>query len=475
MKKSFSIIYLFLICLFTNPLHASELIHFWHFNHLIPGQTDSISADFSRLTIKPELTYQGSGLGYMDDVEGTMLNSKTTELAGNGIRTRNPSDTRELLIKLPSVGYQNLKLSYAVQRSNQGMLKQVIFYTINGTDFTQFGDTILVNTVWETVEIDFSAIPAANNNLAFAVSIKFYDDNTLFNGNNRFDNIALEGDAVEQAREFIYYWHFNELNTSTSDVTSVYTDYNRLENHVSSFARLEYTGIGIRDMDEFNQGSALNLHEETPAGKAIRVRNPSDNRSLILHMSTEYCEDLILSFAAQRSGQGMLYNKIEYSIDGINYIQNGLKESLFSIDEYYQLYIIDFSAIPEVNKNPDFKVRITWEGNTTDINGNNRYDNISLSGKTDASIGLEKLLNKGLSAVVYPNPASQFVNIQLQNEISQSEVIIRDLSGKQIRKFEFNQEKNMTIDLSELNSGVYLLSIIDISNGNQHTTLLQVQ
>jgi hypothetical protein len=43
------------------------------------------------------------------------------------------------------------------------------------------------------------------------------------------------------------------------------------------------------------------------------------------------------------------------------------------------LKTIDFTAIPGVNNNPDFKVRITVAG-AVSANGNNRFDNIRLSG-----------------------------------------------------------------------------------------------
>lgn len=478
MKKLLLIIGLLIFQIANIHLHATELIHYWHFNHLTTGPTDSIPADFSLFSgtvSHPVISYPGTGLGYMDDVEGTALNHKTTEFAGSGIRTRNPSDTRELLIELPSTGFKNLKFSYAVQRSNQGMSKQVVAYSVNGIDFTPFGDTIIVNTEWEIITLDFSDVEEANDNELFAISISFFEDNTLLNGNNRFDNIALEGDAIDQARELIYYWHFNELNTTDSDVTFIYTDYNRLENHASSFASLDYTGVGIRDMDEFSEGSLLNPHLEIPPGKAVRVRNPSANRALILNMTTEYCTDIILSYAVQRSGQGMLNNVIEYTTDGINYVQTRLQTSLFSIEEFYQLVIIDFSSISEVNNNPDFKVRITWEGNTTDVNGNNRYDNISLTGKIDNSIGLSPLKRNDFSVSIYPNPSSDKVNLKLNRQIHQGKIVIRDVSGKHLSEVKLNNTDNVLLDVSAYSAGIYYLTVSDLTDGNKQTVLMQVE
>lgn len=50
-------------------------------------------------------------------------------------------------------------------------------------------------------------------------------------------------------------------------------------------------------------------------------------------------------------------------------------------DNIYGLYEINFSEIPEVNNNPNFKVKIEFdEASSLISNGNNRIDNITVEG-----------------------------------------------------------------------------------------------
>lgn len=79
------------------------------------------------------------------------------------------------------------------------------------------------------------------------------------------------------------------------------------------------------------------------------------------------------------------------------------------------------------------------------------------------TIGLEENIQNALP--LYPNPTSGILNIPLEN-ISQTEVF--DLSGKILLKF----EKETQIDISSLNTGIYLLVVRDEA-GNVYPTRVQ--
>ncbi|RRO20858.1 T9SS type A sorting domain-containing protein, partial [Flavobacteriaceae bacterium 14752] len=63
---------------------------------------------------------------------------------------------------------------------------------------------------------------------------------------------------------------------------------------------------------------------------------------------------------------------------------------------------------------------------------------------------------------IYPNPANDVLNINLGQNSSQIEnFTLFDLNGRQIyqKQFEDNQTQENQIDVSQLSSGVYLLTV----------------
>lgn len=375
--KSFLLSITILTFLISAQLNAQDIIHYWHFNDA-SGVLDTVAADYSKSSSEPYILYrkiddEGADIGFMDDVGGSDVNAREGFEAGRGIRPRNPSFNGELYIGLSSVNYENLFLSYATERSGQGMLKQVLYYTVDGENFSQFGDTVEVNTDYELVTFDFSELEDANDNPDFAVLIRFLEQNTADNGNNRFDNIVLEGTPkVEQ--EIIHYWHFN---SASGVLDTVFADYfNGLDPSYLLYRKIDEDGDDIGIMDDVG-GSDINARNDYEAGRGIRPRNPSFNGELFISLNSTGFSDLKLSYAAERSGSGMLKQVLYYTIDGENFQPYG---DTIDINTSYNLVEFDFSSIQEVENNPDFAVIIRFlEQNTAD-NGNNRLDNIVLEG-----------------------------------------------------------------------------------------------
>jgi uncharacterized protein YjdB len=99
-------------------------------------------------------------------------------------------------MQLPSTGFKEVKLSYATQRSGSGMLKQVLYYTSDGENYLQYGDTVNVTTDYELAYFDFTGLPNVDDNPDFAIKLLFFEQNVASNGNNRIDNVVLEGVAL---------------------------------------------------------------------------------------------------------------------------------------------------------------------------------------------------------------------------------------------------------------------------------------
>ncbi|TVR82016.1 MAG: T9SS C-terminal target domain-containing protein [Chitinophagaceae bacterium] len=257
----------------------------------------------------------------------------------------------------------------------------------------------------------------------------------------------------------IYYWHFNELETPM-DVISIDADYSIDEDLHAFFT---YTGSGSRDIDMFNTGSELNLYKFEVPGRAARVRNPSNGRSLLFAMPTSGFKDIKFDYAVHRSGQGMLKHYVSYTIGDDIYIP--LTE--FNISENYEIKSIDLSHIPEVNNNPDFKIRILFSGNTDQSNGNNRFDNIALKGQIyieeevpeepEEPIGLSEVANSA-NIKIYPNPAQDRLNIRVSDFSSDKSYQLIDIYGRLLQSgLLTDAETSLSID--EYPAGFYLLHI----------------
>lgn len=175
---------------------APALVHYWHFNDLGAGTVTTVEADQSLLA-GAVVTYPGEGAGYLDDTDGSELNARLDKEAGKGLRVRNPSDIRTLNITLPTTGFEEIRFSYAVRRTSNGARGHALeFRTEEGEGDWRIFDHAPVNIgeEYQLLSFDFSEIPEVNDNPHFAVRILFTgDDASAISGNNRFDNLALDG------------------------------------------------------------------------------------------------------------------------------------------------------------------------------------------------------------------------------------------------------------------------------------------
>lgn len=187
---------------------GKALVHYWHFNNLPDQVFTNVPSDIS-LTGNASITYPGTGDGYMDRTDGSLLNARNNEPAGFGLRVRNPSNTREMIFTAPSSGYTDLELSFAVHRTNNGGQQQELYYATDGaSNWTQIGSAYAINEEYELKSFNLSGLPGVNNNPQLRFRILFTGEAAAgSSGNNRFDNIALEGVSssvdITQPEEFL--------------------------------------------------------------------------------------------------------------------------------------------------------------------------------------------------------------------------------------------------------------------------------
>ncbi|RYZ42234.1 MAG: T9SS type A sorting domain-containing protein, partial [Sphingobacteriales bacterium] len=255
---------------------------------------------------------------------------------------------------------------------------------------------------------------------------------------------------ITNAEQALYYWHFNTLETP-DDVTAIPADYSLIP---EAAPLMTYTGSGPRDIDANNSGSILNIHFDELSGRCARVRNPAEGRSLVFDLPTTGYKDIKFAYAVQRTNEGQLANQIAYSIDGVNFIDTGLAQTSFDVGIDFTLVSVDFTSMPAVSGNPNFKIRITFAGNTTSDSGNNRFDNITLKGVAEP---LSAPTQNEVSYQVFPNPFKNLLQVNASENIMS--VSVFDLVGKRVFSESGLATRAATLDLSRLNTGVYLLKI----------------
>lgn len=175
---------------------------------------------------------------------------------------------------------------------------------------------------------------------------------------------------TQAAEEAFHYWHFNDLSgvfeTADADFSSI------------GGGVITYPGEGTGYMDDVNEGSEINLQYDQIPGRALRARNPSATRALIIKAPTTGHANIVMRYSARRTNNGAQQQKISYRTeDGGPWIHFDSVQ----VFDTHALYAYDFSAVNDANDNPEFALRITFtDPAASNPSGNNRFDNLSISG-----------------------------------------------------------------------------------------------
>ena len=134
------------------------------------------------------------------------------------VKAHNPSLNSYFYMYVPTTGYMNVTVSNAISASSNKAAEYNIFsYSTNGgiswnkltkamdtfnIGGIKFPDTLLALNpttaarLWYPIHIDFSSDGTVNNNNGFIVRFFFAGVNsTGLTGNNRYDNVAIQGDS----------------------------------------------------------------------------------------------------------------------------------------------------------------------------------------------------------------------------------------------------------------------------------------
>lgn len=238
-------------------------------------------------------------------------------------------------------------------------------------------------------------------------------------------NLSLTAvfERQQNQQQLIHYWNFNAPDKLLE--ASYTLREGTLKTKVDEGASTEVssgTGNGFR---------AENTWFEQEAGSHLRINNPLGSE-LVYTLPTTGFSDISFQYESRRSGQGSEIQRIAYSLDGSSFIE---KEAIQVLDEDPIVYTIDFSGIEGVNNNPNFSISIKFEAGEGSTAGNNRFDNVTISGLAQEGTKLPPLVIK---------------NVEIQNFIEHEGEREMDIS----QVFEHPQEEAFTLSVTNTMPGI---------------------
>jgi hypothetical protein len=135
---------------------------------------------------------------------GTTNNARLGDPAGQALSlqggTSNANNGRNLTFNVSTAGFANIIVSFATQGTSTGFNSNQFQYSLDGVNFTDFGPPYAPATAFGTLPIVFSLVSIAglndNPNAAFRI---VFNGATSSTGNNRIDNIVVEGTSASVA------------------------------------------------------------------------------------------------------------------------------------------------------------------------------------------------------------------------------------------------------------------------------------
>src|SRR4026207_1730651 len=186
----FNLICAVLICLAPSQAARADELAVWNFND------SNLNVDHGSGTLTT--TINAANVSF---AAGTTNNARQGDIAGQALSLQGGTSTanngRNITFNVSTLGFSNIVVSFATQGTSTGFNSNQFQYSLDGISFIDFGSPFSPATAFGTVPIVFSlaAIVGLNNNPNAAFRIIF-NGATSSTGNNRIDNIIVEGTSV---------------------------------------------------------------------------------------------------------------------------------------------------------------------------------------------------------------------------------------------------------------------------------------
>ena len=184
--------FLFLMLLLAWPQHIrADEIAVWNFNDsdlIVDHGSGSLTTNFNLANV-------------LFTLGGTTTNARLGDPAGQSVTlqggTSNANNGRNLTLSLSTLGFSNIIVTFATQGTTTGFNSNQFQYSLDGITFIDFGAPYVPATTFGLFTFDLSSIAGLNNNPTAAFRIVF-NGATSATGNNRIDNLVVEGTAITE-------------------------------------------------------------------------------------------------------------------------------------------------------------------------------------------------------------------------------------------------------------------------------------
>jgi hypothetical protein len=130
---------------------------------------------------------------------GTSTNARQGDVAGQSMTlqggTSNANNGRTINLNVSTIGLSSIVVSFATLRTSTGFNNNQFQYSLDGVDFVNFGAPYIPPLTFGLVMFDLSSIAGVNDNPNAAFRIVF-NGATSSSGNNRIDNLVVEGQNI---------------------------------------------------------------------------------------------------------------------------------------------------------------------------------------------------------------------------------------------------------------------------------------
>jgi len=285
-----------------------------------------------------------------------------------------------------------------------------------------------------------------------------------------------------------YYWHFSDNLPNNTPLETVDATYSLMHNaQIRYHSALE--GYPFEEdhalwrkasMERRNRPTDINYRSDGNEGRpfdqgamrGLQVRQPfrggAGENTLIFEVPTTNMDDIVFRFAAMDEGAADALI-IDYATqsDEPNWTTTGMIPTRFTLSEEFREFIVDFRAVEEAGDNPDFMIRIRFDGENMDRDNGNRvtFNNFSLeeySGELDVSSQVDEHVAAAFHLDQnYPNPFNPSTVISYQLPQSGHVLLeVYDILGQRVatlvNKHVLAGRHDVTFDAVDLSSGVYV-------------------
>lgn len=180
----------------AEPILVEQLVHYWNFNDnssvtalLTPTVSVVPGSSITPISNGTIATIDLAGTGQNFNVEN--LNARNGDPSGTHLRYNDPIGGN-LIFALPTTGVSDVVVKYVTRRSGSGAGTQIVEYTTDGSSYIPFTEITMTETP-TLITLNFTEITGVNNNPNFKIRLSFQQGSAGTVGNNRIDNLTLDG------------------------------------------------------------------------------------------------------------------------------------------------------------------------------------------------------------------------------------------------------------------------------------------